>query len=60
MVSAQATQAPSFPCVVERFQRTAKDKFFEITLRTKVYASLDELQHDLDEWLVYYNTERAH
>ena len=31
-----------------------------MAFRKKLYASLDELQVDLDEWLTYYNTERTH
>jgi len=29
-------------------------------LRKKIYQSVDELQDDLDEWLVKYNTQRTH
>ena len=45
---------------VERFNRTVLDEFFSETFRKKFYASLEELQVDLDEWLEYYNTERPH
>lgn len=45
---------------VERFIRTVKEEFFETAKRTKLYDSLDDLQIDLAEWLVYYNTERPH
>ena len=31
-----------------------------MTFRKKLYTSLEELQADLDEWLVYYNEERTH
>ena len=45
---------------VERFIRTAKEEFFAIALKRKVYTSIDELQDDFDTWLVHYNTERPH
>jgi hypothetical protein len=35
-------------------------EFFQVTLRKKIYTDLASLQTDLDEWLVYYNTERTH
>lgn len=53
-------RSPQTNGFVERFPRTAKEECFEITLRKKLYASLEELQRDLDAWLVYYNTERPH
>ena len=28
--------------------------------RTKFYESVEALQEDLDQWLIYYNTERPH
>ena len=28
--------------------------------RTKFYESVEELQEDLDQWLIYYNTERPY
>jgi transposase InsO family protein len=45
---------------VERFNRTVLDEFFRSAFRTKFYESVEELQADLDQWLVYYNTERPH
>jgi len=45
---------------VERFNRTALDEFFRETFREKFYASVEELQADLDQWLEYYNYERPH
>ena len=43
----------------ERFHRTLKEEFFSVALRKKVYGSLQELQDDLDAWLVFYNTGGA-
>lgn len=45
---------------VERFNRTILDEFFREAFRKKFYASVDELQKDLDQWLHHYNHERTH
>ena len=45
---------------VERFNRTVLDEFFRETFRNKFYASVEELQQDLDQWIHYYNYERPH
>ena len=31
------------------------DEFYSIAFRKKIYLTLDELQQDLDEWLIRYN-----
>ena len=36
------------------------DDFFRQAFRTKLYTGVEELQADLDAWLLYYNTERPH
>lgn len=46
--------------IVERFHRTMKQEFYDITFRKKIYTTLDELQVDLDEWLSKYNNLRPH
>lgn len=45
---------------VERFNRTVLDEFFRETFHDKFYASVEELQKDLDQWLHCYNHERPH
>ena len=35
-------------------------EFYQVAFRKKLYASLEELQADLDAWIAYYNTERTH
>ncbi len=45
---------------VERFHRTVLDEFFRQAFRTRLFLSVEELQHDLDAWLLYYNAERPH
>jgi len=46
--------------IVERFHKTILNEFYQTTFRKKVYSTIEQLQADLDEWLVYYNTERTH
>ena len=46
--------------ICERFHKTILQEFYQPTLRRKIYSSLDELQKDLDDWLIYYNNERTH
>jgi hypothetical protein len=46
--------------MVERIHRTLKDEFFSLAYRRKVYASVVELQADLDAFVTFYNTEGAH
>lgn len=46
--------------ICERFHKTILQEFYQITFRRKLYASLEELQKDLDDWLHEYNTERTH
>lgn len=45
---------------VERLHRTLLDEHFRIMGRTKFYESVDEMQADLDVYLVTYNTTRPH
>ena len=45
---------------IERFNRSILDEFFRIKFREKLYTALEELQKDLDQWLVYYNEKRPH
>lgn len=56
------TKAKSPPTngICERFHRTIQEEFYAIAFRKKMYDSLELMQQDLDEWLQYYNNERAH
>lgn len=45
---------------IERFHRTVLNEHFRIKGRTKWYETLAEMQQDLDDYLVIYNTIRAH
>jgi transposase InsO family protein len=53
-------QHPQTNGICERFHKTILQEFYQVTFRKKIYSSLDELQKDLDDWLVYYNNERTH
>lgn len=46
--------------ICERFHKTILQEFYQVAFRRKIYRSIDELQADLDEWLVYYNNARTH
>jgi len=46
--------------ICERFHKTILQEFYQVAFRKKIYRSMEELQVDLDEWLVYYNHERTH
>jgi transposase InsO family protein len=45
---------------VERLHRTLLDEHFRVKGRTKWYDSVEEMQKDLDDYLVGYNTKRPH
>lgn len=52
--------SPETNGMVERFHRTLKDEFFSLACRRKVYESVEAPQADLDGFVAFYNTERAH
>jgi len=37
-----------------------QEECYHILFRKKFYSTLDELQADVDSWLVYYNNESPH
>ena len=45
---------------IERLHRTLLDEHFRIKGRTKWYESIEEMQRDLDEYLLQYNQKRPH
>ena len=53
-------RSPQTNGICERFHKTILQEFYQITFRKKLYATLDELQADLDQWLLYYNEQRTH
>ena len=52
--------SPQTNGIAERFHKSILEEFYQVTFRKKIYNSLDELQKDLDDWIVHYNTERTH
>ena len=52
--------SPQTNGICERFHKTILQEFYQVTLRKKMYLTIEELQNDLDEWLQYYNNERTH
>ena len=54
------TKSPQTNGICERFHKTVLQEFYQITFRKKIYSTIEELQTDLDEWLIYYNNERTH
>jgi len=46
--------------ICERFHRTILEEFYHVAFRKKVYSKMEELQSDLDLWLVEYNERRTH
>ena len=53
-------KSPQTNGICERFHKTILEEFYQIAFRKKIYKSLDELQVDLDAWLLKYNQERPH
>ena len=54
------TKSPQTNGIVERLQKTMLYEFYQVAFRKKVYRSIDELQRDLDTWMVEYNKARSH
>ena len=52
-------RCPKSNGMVERFNRTLLEEFYQIAMLKKVYTSLDELQDDLDKFIYYYNFKRT-
>lgn len=46
--------------ICERFHKTMLNEFYRTAFRKKIYRTLDELQDDVDNWLLEYNEQRPH
>ena len=46
--------------ICERFHKTLLNEFYWVAFRKKVYRGVDELQVDLDTWIVEYNQTCPH
>ena len=53
-------KSPQTNGIVERFHKTVLNEFYRVAFRKKIYRSIDELQEDLDAYLVEYNAARPH
>jgi len=46
--------------ICERFHKTILQEFYQVAFRRKIYSSIEELQVDVDNWLLDYNNDRTH
>jgi len=53
-------KSPQTNGIVERFHKTVLNEFYRVAFRKKIYRSIEELQEDLDAYLVEYNEARPH
>ena len=53
-------RSPQTNGICERFHKTLLDEFYRVAFRKNLYRRIDELQADLDAWLVEYNEQRPH
>ena len=44
----------------ERYQRTIHEEFYQPIFRKRFFKGIEDLQHVLDQYLTFYNFERAH
>ena len=57
----RATHAPNNTNgIAERFHKTVLNEFYRVAFRKRIYASIEELQGDLDVWMREYNEARSH
>jgi hypothetical protein len=54
------TKSPQTNGICERFHRTVLDEFYRVAFRKKIYRTIEELQADLDAWIIEYNDQRPH
>jgi len=45
-------KSPQTNGICERFHKTILQEFYQVTFRKKVYQDIDQLQNDLDLWIV--------
>jgi transposase InsO family protein len=53
-------RSPQTNGFVERFNGTVLQEFFRPAMHQKLFASVEDLQGELDGWLHHYNHERPH
>lgn len=53
-------RSPQTNGICERFHQTIQNEFYATAFRKKVYKSVEELQEDVEKWLLEYNEHRPH
>jgi transposase InsO family protein len=53
-------KSPQTNGICERFHKTVLNEFYRVAFRKKLYRTIDQLQVDLDAWLVEYNEQRPY
>lgn len=53
-------RSPQTNGIVERFHKTMLDEFYRVAFRRRIYATIADLQNDLDLWMAEYNDLRTH
>lgn len=52
--------SPQTNGIRERFHKTMQDECYNVMFKKKFYSSLEEIQDDVDAWLLQYNNNRPH
>jgi transposase InsO family protein len=52
--------SPQTNGICERFHKTILNEFYQVAFRKHLYTTLEDLQRDLDHWMMHYNQERTH
>jgi len=53
-------KSPQTNGICERFHKTILQEFYQVAFRKKLYSTLEQIQEDLDSWLVEYDERRTH
>jgi transposase InsO family protein len=53
-------RSPQTNGICERFHKTLLHEFYQVAFRKRIYASIEQLQADLDAWIASYNEQRPH
>ena len=53
-------RSPQTNGIVERFHKTMLDEVYRVAFRKKIYATIGDLQADLDLWMRAFNEVRPH
>src|SRR6187549_3046587 len=51
-------RSPQTNGICERFHKTVLQEFYQVAFRKRIYSSIEQLQADLDAWIVGYNEQR--